>query len=80
MHAIWNQSFSANSGNEFEAVESAKACTIGSNVYMFGGFARQIFNSLKVLNTKTRKMQLVWPPLGKGALGQDPSQTPPARQ
>jgi len=43
-HGIWHRNFKVVNGSEPDAVEGAQACTIGLNCYVFGGFARTIFN------------------------------------
>ena len=54
MHGFWN-SLSECKGVVPDTREGASMTKIKSNIYIFGGFSRVLFNDLKVLNLETLK-------------------------
>ena len=60
-HGIWRRDYNEWNGSEPSTVEGAQACTIDSTCYVFGGFARTIFNELRSFNTSRRCWSLLSP-------------------
>lgn len=63
MHGLWHLSFLRVTGSEPEAVEGAQACTIGHECFVFGGFARGMFDKLRVFNLRTNGWRILSPRL-----------------
>jgi hypothetical protein len=50
-HGIWHQDYRLATGSLPSSVEGAQACTIGTRCFIFGGFARTMYNELRCFNT-----------------------------
>ena len=57
MSALWDNNFTQ--GSTPHSREGATACLINGKIYMFGGFARDVYSDLRVLDRSENKWTLV---------------------
>lgn len=57
MTAIWESSLTM--GSTPHSREGSTACLINNNIYMFGGFARDIYNDFRILDRSENKWIMI---------------------
>lgn len=57
MTALWESQLTL--GSTPHAREGATACLIGSNIYLFGGFARDIYSDFRCLDRQENKWTVI---------------------
>ena len=57
MSGLWECNYAL--GNMPHSREGGSGCLIGDDLYIFGGFSRDLFGDLRVLNTDINKWKLL---------------------
>ena len=57
MYGLWN--ILSTSGSIPQSREGGTCCVIDSNLYVFGGFSRDIYNDIRVLDLNHMKWRLL---------------------